>query len=180
MTKLKQYAFNSGTSGYTPVKPPYEAPIVSSLAPVTEQQIEKLILSSKNKTCSLDPLPTNILKACLDVLLTPITCLVNYSLQEGSVPDLLKLAHVTPLLKKPTLDKNTHKNYCPVSNLSFIFKLVERVVSDQLKSHLTQNSLANVDQSAYSKFRSTEMALLKISNDLHLTMNKKEKIQKIL
>ena len=104
-------------TGYTPVKPPYEAPAFSSFAPVNAQNIEKLIRASKNKTCDLDPLPTHILKDCLDVLITTITCLVNYSLHEGSVPDGFKLAHVIPLLKKPTLDKNIQNNYRPVSNI---------------------------------------------------------------
>ena len=66
------------------------------------------------------------------------------------------------------------KHYRPVSNLSFVSKLVEKVVAEQLKSHLNQNALANNDQSAYRKFHSTETALLKMSNDLHSTMDKKE------
>ena len=159
---------------YKLIKPSSEAPELSSFDLVSEQHIEKLITTSANKSCSLDPIPTFILKDCLDVLLTPITCLINYSLQEGAVPDDFKLAHVTPLLKKATLDKNMQNDYRPVSNLSFVSKLVEKVVAEQLKSHLNQNALANNDQSAYRKFHSTETALLKISNDLHSTMDKKE------
>ena len=78
------------------------------------------------------------------------------------------------MLNMKPLSSNMQKNYRPVSNLSFVSKLVEKVVAEQLKAHLTQNALANTDQSAYRKFHSTETALLKISNDLHSTMDKKE------
>ena len=50
-------------------------------------------------SCDLDPLPTKLLK-CLDILLTPITNIVNLSLESSSFPDVLKVSLITPLLKK--------------------------------------------------------------------------------
>ena len=76
-----------------------------------------------------------------------------------------------PLLKKENLDKNTLKNYRPVSNLSFASKLIEKVVAQQLTGFIHQNGLSNIHQSAYKKFHSTETALLKIHNDIALSMN---------
>jgi len=57
-----------------------------------------------------------------------ITFIVNTSLSTGIVPHQLKQAIVTPLLKKPGLDTNDMKNFRPVSNLSFISKILEKVV----------------------------------------------------
>ena len=49
---------------------------------------------------------------------------------------IIKSAVVTPLIKKPNLPSNDLKNYRPVSGLSFISKLVERVVAKQLLEHI--------------------------------------------
>ena len=64
-------------------------------------EVNKLILSSQDKSCDLDPLPTKLLKSCQDILLTPITNIVNLALESGSFSDVLKLSHIAPLLKKP-------------------------------------------------------------------------------
>ena len=58
------------------------------------------------------------------------------------------------------------KHYRPVSNLSFISKLTERVVSKQLLSHVESCNLEIVYQSAYKQFHSTETALLKVQSDI--------------
>ena len=61
-------------------------------------------------------------------------------------------------------------NYCPISNLSFLSQLPERLISNRLLLHL--NSFQSIPrfQSAYRKFHSTETALLRIHNDLLLAM----------
>ena len=74
---------------------------------------------------------------------------------------------ISPLLKKTTLDKNELMNYRPVSNLSFISKILEKVVASRLLSHMEANSMSNNLQSAYKKFHSTESALLKVENDVN-------------
>ena len=46
----------------------------------TVDEVRRIIMSSPNKSCDLDMLPTTLLKACLDILLYPITNIVNASL----------------------------------------------------------------------------------------------------
>ena len=102
------------------------------------------------------------------ILITPITKIVNYSIKEGSFPKCFKMAYVTPLQKKPSLDRNILKNYRAVSNLSFIPKLIEKVVARQLNELISHEGLLNVNQSAYKSSNFTETALLKIQNDIAL------------
>jgi hypothetical protein len=135
--------------------------------PVTETDVHKLVMASPTKSCSLDPWPTFLLKDCIDILLPSLTRLVNLSLANGIFPNDFKKAVVTPLIKKASLSKNEFKNYRPVSGLCFISKLVERVVSAQLKEHVNSHNLGNIFQSAYKCGHSTETALLKIKNDIH-------------
>ena len=122
-------------------------------------------------SCDLDPLPTKLLKSCLDILLTPITNIVNLSLESGSFPDVLKVSHITPSLKKPSLSKDDMKNYRPVSNLNFISKIIEKIISNRIRSHVGKNNLSNPNQSAYKPLHSTETALLKIHKDICVNMD---------
>ena len=83
----------------------------------------------------------------------------------------MKCAHVNPVLKKPTLPKEELNSYRPISNLSFISKILEKVVANRLRSHIYKNCLSNVSQSAYKQFHSTETALLKVHNDINLNID---------
>jgi hypothetical protein len=78
----------------------------------------------------------------------------------------MKVAVVTPLLKKPSLDCDILGNYRPVSNLSMVSKLLEKVVSTRISEHCNVNGIVNTYQSAYKKVHSTETALLRVQNDL--------------
>ena len=86
-------------------------------------------------------------------------------LLSGLFPPDFKTAIVRPPLKKPSLAKNCLKNYCPVSNLSFLSKLLENFVLKQLLDHLSLYSLLNPDQFACRAAHRTETALLKVLND---------------
>jgi len=145
--------------------PPFTPPLLSEFTPATTDEISKLISSSNNSTCDLDPIPTSILKKC-SVLLPTITDIVNLSLTTGLFPDNFKSCTVHPLIKKPSLDKESLLNYRPISHLSFLSKLTERVVKARLTNHLSSNSLFNSHQSAYSKFHSTETTLLSVHDHL--------------
>ena len=142
----------------------------------SEDEIKKLILSSSSKSCDLDPIPTSVLKNCLDILITPITDIINISMETSTFPQNFKEAHVRPLLKKTSLPKNELKNYRPVglSNLSFISKFLEKIVANRLQAHIKNNHLCNPLQSAYRKHHSTKSALLKVHNDIIISMDKGE------
>ena len=61
---------------------------------MTEDEIKNIIMYSPSKSCDLDPLPTTLLKACIDVLALIITEIVNCSLRLGSASKALKMAHL--------------------------------------------------------------------------------------
>ena len=132
----------------------------------TEAEIWNIIKLSPAKSCELYPLPTWLLKECKAELIHLITDIVNMSLRESMIPKSLKTAHIRPLLKKTGLDSDILKNYRPVSNLTFISKVIEKVISGRLNEHLINNSLFDPLQSAYRDKHSTETALIKVQNDI--------------
>jgi hypothetical protein len=93
-------------------------------------------MSCPAKSSPLEPLSTSLLKEFVDVLAIPITTIINLSLSSGVFPKGMKIAFITPLLKKPSLCPEDLSNYWPVSNLSFLSKLVERSTEKQFTAHL--------------------------------------------
>ena len=139
--------------------------------PVSSSKIKRFIMSSKTKSCQLDPVPTSILKGCINQLLPTITEIINSSLEKGLFPSKLKESIVYPLLKKPALDPEDNNNFRPISNLSFLSKTLERIVAVQLDNHVTDHQLYAKMQSAYRKYDCTESALLKVFNDINAAID---------
>jgi hypothetical protein len=141
-------------------------PTLHTFTPASQDEIKKLIMSTKTTQCSMDPIPTKIVKVVIDALLPVITKIVNLSLSEGVMPSHLKKALLTPLIKKVNLLLEILKNFRPVSNLAYISKVIERVVAKRLITHMDTNKLHEILQSSYKCFHSCETALIKVQNDL--------------
>ncbi len=150
-----------------------------SFHPLSQEDILKLIKKSPTKSCDLDPLPTDMVKKCLDILLPTVTRIVNLSLQEGVFPNQFLVAIVLPLLKKLGLEL-VFPSYRPVSNLSYISKLTERAAGGQFVDYCDTNGLREILQSAYSEFHSTETALTRVHNDITMAMDSKKVVILVL
>ena len=153
--------------------------VFESFQPVTQDQVRKFIFKSPCKSCSSDPIPTDLLRQCLDLLLPVITDIINMSLSNGSFPDDYKLALVTPLLKKLGLEL-IFPSYRPVSNLQFLSKLTERAAVSQFVDYVRDKQLKELLQSAYSEYHSTETALTKVHNDVMLAMDNQKVVLLLL
>ena len=139
---------------------------LAEIVPVTEEGLKRIIMASKPTSSTVDPIPTKIMLECMDILLPVLVRIVNSSLLAAIVPRPFKTAIIKPLLKKNGLDTNDCNNYRPVSNLSFVSKILERVVSKQLVQHLNANNLLDPFQSAYRHGHSCETSLLRLLNDV--------------
>ena len=147
---------------------------LTSFSSCSEIEVKKIIMNSPTKSCSLDYLPTHVFKEYVDLFVPFLTGLINLCFSSGCFPSACKHAIVMPLLKKSTLDRNNLKNYRPVSNLSFVSKVIERIAAKQLLNHLTINHLMPVTQSGYRQYHSTETALLHVASELFATMDEKK------
>ena len=128
--------------------------------------IKQIITDASPKSCDLDPAPTCLVAESVDELLPMLSRIITTSLHSSTVPDKFKIGYISPLIKKPGLNSESLQNYRPVQNLSFISKVVERVVAKQLTSHMRENNLHEQMQSAYRQNHSTETVLLKVHSDI--------------
>ncbi len=132
---------------------------------LSEADVRKLVMGSKSTSSDLDPIPTDLLKQCIDTILPVLTKMVNMSLQSGHFPEEWKLALVIPLIKKFGLELLL-PNFRPVSNLPFVSKLTERAVIQQESIHMQENCPLPLCSSAYRPGHSTETALVKVQSDI--------------
>ena len=153
---------------------------LDKLTPSSESEILKIIKNSSKVSCQLDPIPSSLLIQLLPQLVPIIKDIVNLSLSSGQFPSQLKSAIVQPLLKKSTLDPEIYKNFRPVSNLSYISKVIEKVIAARLLQHMQEYGMLDKMQSAYRSGHSTETALLRVQNDVVRSVDKGQGVFLIL
>ena len=117
--------------------------------------VRKLVVDSHKKSCYLDPVPTDFLVKCLDVLLPVITKIINISLETGYFPRDWKEAIILPILKKSGLE-SAFENLRPISNEG----------ADYMESFQPGLSFIPVSRAEISA-RPKDKVLLKHSKRLH-------------
>src|SRR6218665_2723727 len=142
--------------------------------PVLESDLRSVFSAVNLKSCELDPLPPYIIVELLDDVAPFLLYVFNRSLKEGYIPPSQKRALVFPSLKKSNLDPTNCQNFRPISNLSFISKTLERLVSLQLLSYLENSGLLPTYQSGFRTNHSTETALLSLLSYIYSAIDKSQ------
>ena len=129
------------------------------------EDMTKMINIAPSKHCILDPIPTQLLKHHVIAIAPVITGIYNSSVDQGTVSDNLKEALLKPMIKKPNMELE-FPNFRPISNLSFLSKILERGVCRELMCHADFTGHLEPLQSAYRSSHSCETALLKVKTDI--------------
>ena len=74
--------------------------MLTEFQPLTCDDVEKLVLKSKSTSCSLDPIPTSLLKSCISAVSPVLTKIVNMSLQTGNFSRNLEISKCYPFDKE--------------------------------------------------------------------------------
>ena len=153
---------------------------LSTFTPTTAAAIVRLMNKCPSKSCAQNPWPTTPLKTNINIIAPVLTNIINMSLQSATVPAEMKHALITPLLKKTGLDANDIKNFRPISNISFVSKLLERYVAVDLRRYIDENKLIDPFQSAYHPHHSTETALVRVHDDITQALDRRKGVILVL
>ena len=133
----------------------------------TKNEVLKMIGKlKKSGAFGHDEIDTESIKIGAKSLAEPISFVINLSLGTTVFPSKWKLGRVIPLLKSTDADKTVPKSFRPVSQLSLISKLTERVVQSQLLTHLEVTGQINTNHHAYRCNLSTTTALIKMMDTI--------------
>ena len=132
---------------------------------VTEDEISNAIDKLKrNSAAGPDGIPAVFIINTRDCIKIPLRIILRKSLDEGNIPDIFKLAYITPIHKGGS--KMNPANYRPISLTSHIMKVFERVIKMHLIRHLQDNNLVRPNQHGFVTGRSTQTQLLQHYSDV--------------
>lgn len=120
---------------------------------------------SPSSGAGLDEIEPKYFKIASQVLMYPLADLFNMSLSTCELPSTWKSSRITPIFKGgDNLDQN---DYRPISIISTIAKVFEKLVFNQLSHYLMTNNIISPLQSGFQSNHSTTTALLKFTNDIY-------------
>jgi len=129
--------------------PSHGGSVLETLSPVTFDEVGRILSRSPAKSSSMDIIPASLVLRCKPVFCEIIAYLANLLFSEGRFPALFKQATVTPLIKGHSFDKSVPSNSRPISNLNFIFKVLERLFLCSVQSHILKSPKFNSRQSVH-------------------------------
>lgn len=139
------------------------------LSPVSASDIQKIIMSLKNKSCNINLLPVSVLKSISNLITPVLAAIINKSLCSGIFPSSLKMANVVPLHKGG--DRFDVNNYRPISLLSTYSKVFEKVVYVQISNYFETNNIFYPHQYGFRNNRCTTHAMLNLFSDIYSTLD---------
>ena len=141
------------------------------LVPVVAPEIGKIIDSLDiNKSTGPNSIPVYILKILKPFFSEWLAKLINLSFETSIFPDLLKIAKVIPIHKKGC--KFDHKNYRPISLLSVLSKIYEKIIYKRIYGFLSCNDLIYEKQFGFRANHSTNHALISVTESIKNLLDK--------
>ena len=162
----RKYAGDGNFRKYMP------KPLPNSIAvdPVDGNEISLIISKFKtNKATGPTSVPTDILHYLKYDIARPLCWIINISLSSGIHPDKLKIAKVIPIYKKGS--KLQACNYRPISLLSNLNKIFEKIVFSRVYSFLDKYGSLYSLQFGFRQNHSTEHALINIIDKIQETLD---------
>ena len=142
-----------------PPRPPTVCSSAFTVRPATLPELSRALKRmSGSRAVGSDGVSLQLIRRCLPVVGPHVLRVINSSIVTGKVPAMWKHAKVVPIYKAG--DRQQPASFRPVSVLSVIAKIAEKIVSIQLNSYLTENDLMSPTQYAYRAHHSTESAMV--------------------
>ena len=167
---------SQSTSDYNAIHSNYlinNSPNSFFLIDTSEEEVTSIVKSLKNSHSAGDDNISNaLLKNLIHTIIRPLTHIINLSLKMGEFPSQLKTSKIIPLFKSG--DKCLASNYRPISLVSSLSKILEKVVHKQLTSFLDKSNLLSLSQYGFRNKSSTELAILDICS--HISNNFESKL----
>ncbi|KAJ0179100.1 hypothetical protein K1T71_004812 [Dendrolimus kikuchii] len=140
----------------------------------SEQEIDSIINSLKSDSAvGWDAIPTKVLKMAKNILTVPLTHIVNLCIEKGVFPKVFKKSIIHPIFKAG--DRNCVGNYRPISVLTSLSKVLEKIVNKRLVTYLEDKHILSNNQFGFRQGKSTEQAVSELVNFVAKHVDNKDK-----
>lgn len=144
------------------------------MAETDELEVDHIIRDLKSVCATgIDKISNKILKDHKDYLVPLLTFIFNQCLQMGTFPTALKISNVHPIHKSG--DRNRVSNYRPISILPSLSKILEKIINNRLVLFLENNNLLSPNQFGFRRNKSTEDAVMNLTNSIATNLDKSKK-----
>ena len=138
---------------------------------ITAYEMNSVIKSLNDKNSDINDISASIIKRNSNLLSVPLTILFNQSIANGTFPDMLKTAKITPIHKSGPRDDP--RNFRPISQLTVFSKVFETLMKSYLINYFEHKNIFNSSQYGFRHNCNTFKALNKFSNDVFSAIDNK-------
>ena len=138
---------------------------------ITPDLLTKTLRRCKSQSLGIDEISIDFINKAGDVLFPVVLEIFNHSLSTSVYPSMWKSAIVLPI--KKLRNPSSPSDYRPISLLCSLSKVLEKLVHQQISDYLIKNNKLDPYQSGFRKNFSTQSALLKITDDIRLAIDRK-------
>jgi hypothetical protein len=149
----------------------YDNPNNISFYPVSEEEVVKTVNELKSSSSAgFDKITVKFLKDNINLLLPHLVNMINDSFKNNKFPDELKLARVLPIFKKGS--KICMTNYRPISILSNVAKILERVIDNRLNEFYVATNFFHKFQYGFLPKSNSLAAATNLVHNLQIGLDK--------
>ena len=144
------------------------------IEPTDEIEIKQIIKNfSANKASGPHSIPNEILQYSIDILVYPLNRLINHSFTNGIYFQNLKISKTLPIYKNKGNFLEV-ENYRPISLLSNVNKIIEKLMHERLNKFLSVNNCIFINQFGFRSKHSTNHALISLTEGIRSSLDKNE------
>ena len=146
--------------------------------PTDSNEIVSIVSAFKSTGGGLLNVPIFLFKKIISIISPIVAKRINSSISKECFPDALKVARVVPVFKSGR--KDCKENYRPISLLTFLSKIFEKVMSSRLYSFFTRYNILNIQQFGFQNSKSTCDAALHFTNYAYSALNHKKSLVSLM
>ena len=147
------------------------------LKSTSTKEVFEVMRCLKKKSCGADDVHPKLLLRTRKIIAPVLAHFFNLCIEKREYPDLLKIAKVIPLFKKSLEDeRNEPGNYRPISLLSAINKILEKIIHMRLTRFIVKNDILYKYQFGFRRSHSTTLALIDVVDNIRKNLHMGKKV----
>ncbi|KAG7196749.1 hypothetical protein KM043_000050, partial [Ampulex compressa] len=139
--------------------------------PVSVEDVILAVSHFSSQACGVDGIPHGVVAKALPVIAEHLRSIFNSSFARGVFPGAWKRAQLIALKKSNA--PSSASDFRPIALLCFLSKLLEKLAHDQITEYINKEKLLDPLQAGFRRNHSTQTALLKLTDDIRLAIDKK-------